>query len=74
MKEFLKALDEKIGMYEINEATENKVVIEIIWGDWKHDHLRANWIASEYDYRCTDEYETESDDSDCYSAVHVYER
>ena len=48
--------------------------IEINRGDWKHDHLRAEWIVEndmginvkEWENEVTDE-----DGSDCYSAIHT---
>lgn len=46
------------------------VGILIPWGDWKHDHLRADYLVP---YTCTHVVVTEEDGSDCYSAVHFYE-
>ena len=48
------------------------IKVEIIWGDWKHDHLYANWVLKELgarEYSCDI---TEEDGSDCYSAIHTY--
>jgi len=54
---------------------DNEVMkIDISWGDWKHDHLRAKWVVMDVlgiNVRRWDEIVTESDDSDCYSATHV---
>lgn len=52
------------------------ICLEINWGDWKHEHLCAKWIAGEVldtlglKYTITSQV-TEEDGSDCYSAIHV---
>lgn len=49
---------------------------DIVWGDWKHDHLRANYLVTEYfkdkgfDIANHDYIVTEEDGSDNYSASH----
>ena len=55
------------------------IEVDISWGDWKHEHLRADWIAREFleglgitAFRIT-EYTTEEDGSDTYSAEHKIE-
>lgn len=56
--------------------TDKEIVIaaEISWGDWKHEHLRADWLVQYYlpalKYSAVDT--TEEDGSDCYSAIHRY--
>ena len=49
-------------------------VVDIHWGDWKHDHLRAKWLIKENmkDMLFLNEVVTEEDGSDCYSAEHRY--
>ena len=46
------------------------ICVEISWGDWKHDHLHARFIATD---ECGMSYinnvVTEEDGSDCYSAI-----
>lgn len=51
---------------------------EISWGDWKHEHLRCDFLAEEFFKKkgvmlisILDET-TEEDGSDCYSALHRY--
>ena len=58
---------------------DNNIRYQIDWGDWKHEHLRADWIAREFleglgitAFRIT-EYTTEEDGSDTYSAEHKIE-
>lgn len=46
--------------------------VEISWGDWKHDHLRADNLIQEIGGRLIRTSVVEEDGSDCYSAVHYY--
>ena len=49
-----------------------RVVVEIVWGDWKHDHARADYLVSQLGGKVDDVFVTESDGSDTYSATHFY--
>ena len=52
----------------------NVVGVLIEWGDWKHDHLRADYLVLEQlGGRCIGCRLTEEDGSDCYSAIHFYD-
>ena len=53
--------------------------IEIDWGDWKHDHLRATYLVEDFFNKKKEvlkvvgaENITEENGSDCYSATHMY--
>ncbi len=60
------------GEIDIDE-TEHTVSISISWGDWKHEHLRLdNLMQKHFSVVMIGENVTESDGSDCYSAVHSY--
>ena len=48
------------------------VCVEINWGDWKHEHLRCDYLMGLHGFTLVGTTETESDGSDCYSAVHLY--
>jgi hypothetical protein len=50
------------------------VKIYISWGDWKHEHLRCDYLMNELGYMKVNVVETEEDGSDCYSAERWYER
>lgn len=50
------------------------VDIHISWGDWKHEHLRCDYIMEQLGYTCFSESVTEEDGSDCYSALHRYKK
>ena len=60
-------------MADIDQFIGSSIVqVSIEWGDWKHDHLRADWIASNAGFSKLDERVTEEDGSDCYSSTHYY--
>ena len=50
------------------------IAVEVRWGDWKHEHLRLDWLMRESypDLRSICQTTTEDDGSDCYSAIHYY--
>ena len=50
------------------------IQVEIRWGDWKHDHLRADWLIENNIKGLINwgEQITEEDGSDTYSAIHNY--
>lgn len=48
------------------------IVIEIEWGDWKHDHGYADYVMKKHGFKKTGENVTEDDGSDCYSSDHFY--
>lgn len=48
------------------------IVVSIHWGDWKHEHLRADWLAEQKDWVYVKTQVTEENGSDCYSANHYY--
>ena len=50
------------------------VCVEIQHGDWKHQHLRCDYLMNKLGYLTVDEQVTYSDGSDNYSAIHVYEK
>jgi hypothetical protein len=48
------------------------VNIEIIDGDWKHDHGRCEYLMSKAGYIHQETIIIEEDGSDSYSAIHRY--
>ena len=49
------------------------IKIGISWGDWKHDHMRLDYIMeSNFSVLPYKVVVTEEDGSDCYSAKHYY--
>ena len=49
------------------------VLVKINWGDWKHDHARLDLVMeANFTVILVDVKITESDGSDCYSALHIY--
>jgi hypothetical protein len=60
-------------MVDYNEKTK-MIAVEVIWGDWKHEHARLDWLVGETfnNLRSIHTVTTEEDGSDCYSAIHYY--
>ena len=50
----------------------NIVVINISWGDWKHDHGWCKELMRYLGYKQLGVFVTQEDGSDCYSAEHTY--
>ena len=56
----------------------NMIAFDITWGDWKHDHMRLDWIVTEwcwdngYEVEYSDTVVTDEDGSDTYSGTHYY--
>lgn len=48
------------------------IVVNIIWGDWKHDHGFLKYIMRKNHYRCISENVTEEDGDDAYSAEYKF--
>lgn len=54
-------------------AADTRVMVDISWGDWKHDHLYCDNLMKAKGYTLVEEEVTEEDGSDCYSAIRHYE-
>ena len=56
----------------------SQLCVDISWGDWKHEHLHADYVIEEmlkekgYELFHSNTSVTEEDGSDCYSAIHRY--
>ena len=82
LHELARKLDKKFEenrlYFEVYVDWNDDICFQVDWGDWKHEHLRADWIAREFldtlgfEYRIT-EQTTEEDGSDTYSAEHRIE-
>lgn len=55
-----------------SHQTENKFILHIPWGDWKHSHARTDYLMSLFGFALLYENVTEEDGSDTYSAYHYY--
>ena len=73
VQELQKYLRENEVFAEVSEEN-NEIVVSISWGDWKHDHKRADYLMAKKNYMVTREEITEEDGSDCYSSDHYYEQ
>jgi len=68
---------QKYGVYGDVEALmygSKDFVVEIHWGDWKHEHKRCDWILGGMGYNLVSVDVTEDNGSDCYSALRYYRK
>lgn len=59
------------------DGDEFEIIVDISWGDWKHDHIMIedlfNQVFREFNIDYTEDEEvTEEDGSDAYSATHTF--
>ena len=52
--------------------TDDNVVANIDWGDWKHDHAWCQQLMGYLGYKRVSFDVTDEDGSDCFSAEHTY--
>ena len=72
-------LDNYLRKYEVypdfvNISPDGSICVGIDWGDWKHDHLRADYLMRQLGYELVEERVTDDDGSDTYSSEHYYKR
>jgi len=65
-------LKEKELYFEVSLVRADIIAVNVEWGDWKHDHAYLNYIMRENGFQLLTENVTETDGSDCYSALHIY--
>lgn len=72
-KEILNILKD-IWVEDINvdRGFDGKVVHVYVKGDWKHDHLRCNYLMKEQGYTLIGENVYEEDGSDSYASEHIF--
>lgn len=73
LREFL----ESNKLYYMVYTEDDSYVIDVEWGDWKHDHghlgwLVTNWFEAQGRVVSHKSQTTEQDGSDCYSALHYF--
>jgi len=73
MKQIIKHLNKHGLYYEVYKIMD-EIRIEIIWGDWKHDHARTDYVMNQIGYRKTSEIVTEENGDDSYSSIHCYNK
>ena len=57
---------------EMDQIDDDKIAISVSWGDWKHSHLRLDYLMKQLGYILIKEEETEENGDDCYSSIHYY--
>jgi hypothetical protein len=67
---------QEVGLYPDlwEERVNNEVMLvaNVEWGDWKHEHHYLDHIMGEMGFSVYKVDVTETDGSDCYSALHYY--
>jgi hypothetical protein len=58
--------------HDIYVNCDGTIGVEVVWGDWKHDHIYLDKIMQKNGYKLIDETTTEEDGSDTYSAIHTF--
>lgn len=53
-------------------STDGMIEITIEDGDWKHDHIRLNYIMRKNHYRLVKEVEIGTSEDDSYSSIHYF--
>ena len=75
MANFEKDINEIFDRYECHygwSVIGNNVEIEVIWGDWKHDHRYLQYIMSRNHYRVVNRVITEENGDDAFSAEYEF--
>lgn len=65
------------GLYHdgVSRDADGDICVEIVWGDWKHEHIWCDHLMGYLGYTTACEtIVTEENGSDCYSAIHYYEK
>lgn len=51
---------------------DGNVVVEVFWGDWKHDHWALEYVMAKNNFALIERIITEEDGTDAYSAEYVF--
>lgn len=51
---------------------DGNVVVEVIWGDWRNDHMALDHVMTENNFALIERIITEEDGTDAYSAEYVF--
>ena len=75
MTKAVKALnDGNVSAYVFQYADLPVICVQIDWGDWKHEHLKADWLMEQIGWTKFKIDVTADDGSDTYSAIRYYVR
>lgn len=58
--------------YEWWTNSDGTIDVDVVWGDWKHDHLYLRHVMRENGYIQLYEMVTEEDGDDAYSSIHTF--
>lgn len=73
LKELQQFLNEKKLYYDVDE-NEDCFIITIEWGDWKHDHGHLQYLMNYLPLSLIKREITQTNDSDCFSAIYYYSK
>lgn len=69
-----KAFKENKMPYDFSILPNLDIEVEVIWGDWKHDHARLVNLMREMGYNQVGYQVTEECGDDAYSATHKFRK
>ena len=73
--EFAKVLADNGLNYSFGWNKNNEFEVEVHDGDWKHDHIRLNWVMQNNGYELVRETHIgPATDGDWYSAIHTFRK
>lgn len=61
-------------LYVDVEEIETHFIINVEWGDWKHDHRYLQNLMSNLNFILDMREITNTDGSDCFSAIYYYKK
>lgn len=73
-KEVQKIFKDNDLHYEWWESPNGNINVNVEWGDWKHDHWFLEYVMRQNGYIQIDRIITEEDETDAYSAKHVFRK
>lgn len=73
-EEMLYVLLEDVNLVDLGFGIAEKILFITVQGDWKHDHLRCQYLLEEEGYRMISKRVTEEDGSDWYTAEYTFRK
>lgn len=73
----LQQLEQHFNSYKLYvdvEETQTHFIINVEWGDWKHDHRYLQNIMSHLNFILDIREITNTDGLDCFSAIYYYKK
>ena len=61
-------------LYVNVEETQTHFIINVEWGDWKHDHGHLMYLMANLGFTLDRREITNTDGSDCFSAIYYFNK